>query len=991
MDKNDGEIKINNASNKSFDIKKGGPAIDLRPRDEFEKFEKEVRVDKSFMESKKKEKKLGNWGIKKRNWEIGKLGNKFKKFLNPLNPLYLLVFLLPIFVLPFSTEIYEFNKTLLLFFISGLAFLLWLAKMILIDKKIEIVRTPLDKPIIIFISLVLVSTAFSVDKVSSVLGFYGRFSDSLLVYLSLAMVYFTGVNNIGNRGSSVIASGAAAERGNDSDSRSDDANNEIASPTARNDGNNFIRAFLASSFIIVVASLIYSFGFKFIPWDEAQFRSFNLVGGSLNILAIYLTAVILIALGWRGAGSKTPSVLRKHLMSVLIIMSLILLTFIDFVLAWIVLAICLVLALILAGIKIVTRRDKTMLRLYISTGIILLISLTFIATSFTALNGNVKSDLESSLISSSLKSRLISSGSDQSANDGFTREVILDKKTAVSIAMAGLEYAKNDPISAAVGSGPGTYLYNFAKYKPAEFNNSVFWNIRFDKAGSEILEKISTLGVLGTLSYLIIIVLVMGMFLKNIAQRPVSKDTGYPDTLYFFVAWLGLLLFQFLYLESTTIKLIFWILTMVMAAEYAGKYGKAVIASGAAAERKNETSSYPLLRKEGNEIASPTARNDSRPDDANNKIASPTARNDSEKSSYFILNLKKEPSAFYSSLAVLLAITVGFGYSCYRQIGFYQGEMIYKNTRAEQDKALEDGNLTSNQAWEILDRNADDLKKAVAKNPYRGEYKTYLSDIYLNRANLAFQEESKKSKDKKNTARIATEVKNAIDYAKSAADVSPNNIIFQQKLATIYATLAKNMGVAGANDWAIKSYQKAIELEPTNPVLRAELGKVYVVGNKTDSAISEFAKALELKNNYLDAGLQLGLAYEKQGNNKKAIDQLNSLGSIERIDNFIASGQIINPNSSSIDINIAFQLGRIYYNQGEISKAKNIFLKITKANPANSNAHYSLGLIYEKEGNDEMALREFEIVLAANPENEEVKGKVDELKGMGNRINEEEE
>ena len=955
MDKNDGEIKINNASNKSFDIKKSGPAVDLRPRDEFEKFEKEIRADKNFVESKKREKKLENWGIKKRNWEIGKLGNKFKKFLNPLNPLYLLAFLLPIFVLPFSTEIYEFNKTLLLFFISGLAFLLWLAKMILIDKKIEIVRTPLDLPIVIFISLVLVSTAFSVDKVSSVLGFYGRFSDSLLVYLSLAMVYFTGVNNIGNRGSSVIASGAAAERGNlavngnDSDSRSDDANNEIASPTARNDGNNFIRAFLASSFIIVVASLIYSFGFKFIPWDEAQFRSFNLTGGSLNILAIYLTAVILIALGWRGAGSKTPSVLRKHLMSVLIIMSLILLTLVDFILAWIVLAVCLVLALGLMGArKVIAGHPESKGAGYqgiFAPFLILLISLAFIATSLTALNDNVQDNLKSSLISSSIKNRLLSSSDNQSAgNDGFTREVILDKKTAASITITGLENVKTDPISVIIGSGPGTYLYNFAKYKPAEFNNSNFWNLRFDKAGSEILEKISTLGVLGTLSYLIIIVLVTGMFLKVMFRKIPLTPFDKGGNIYLFAAWLGLLLFQFLYLESTTIKFVFWLLTMVLAVEY-----------------------YVSARNAGYPVSK-----------------------DTEYQGLFVLNLKKEPSAFYSSLAVLLAITVGFGYSCCRQISFYQGEMIYKNTRAEQDRALENGNLASNQAWEILDRNEDDLKKAVAKNPYRGEYKTYLSDIYLNRANLAFQEESKKSKDKKNTARIATEVKNAIDYAKSAADSSPNNIIFQQKLAAIYAALAKSMEVAGASDWAVKSYQKAIELEPTNPILRAELGKIYAAGGKTDSAISEFTKALELKNNYSDAGLQLGLAYEKQGNNKKAVDQLNSLGSIERIDNFIASGKIISSNSSSIDIDIAFQLGRIYYNQGKTSKAKSIFLKIIKVNPTHSNAHYSLGLIYEKEGNDEMALREFEIVLAANPENSKVISKVNELRGMDERIGEKE-
>ena len=355
----------------------------------------------------------------------------------------------------------------------------------------------------------------------------------------------------------------------------------------------------------------------------------------------------------------------------------------------------------------------------------------------------------------------------------------------------------------------------------------------------------------------------------------------------------------------------------------------------------------------------------------------------------FILNLKKEPSAFYSSLAALLVITAAFGYSCYHQLNFYQAEAIYKSARARQNEALRNPNLTPERAWEVLDQGVNDLKRAVAKNPQRGEYKIYLSDICLNRANLAFQEENKKSEEEKNTRRIAAEVKNTIDYAKGAADTSPNNIIFQQKLATVYAAMAKNMGVAGAGEWAAKSYQKAMELEPTNPVLRAELGKIYASAGKIDLAIGEFEKALELKNNYLDAGLQLGLAYEKRENNQKAIERLNSLGSVERIDDFIAAGQTIGLNSSSVDVDIAFQLGRIYYNEGEIGKAKNIFLKITKANPTYSNAHYSLGLIYEKEGNGEAALREFEIVLAANPGNEEVVGKVNELRDGGIKENKE--
>ena len=964
----------------------------------------EVSLEQAFSENRKsKTSPRIPFGKDKRELS-GRLDGAIKKLL------YLLAFLLPIFVLPFSMEIYEFNKILLLFIISGLAFLLWLAKMILIDRKIEIVRTPLDRPIAIFIFLVLVSTAFSVDKASSVLGFYGRFSDSLLVYLSLAMVYFVGVNVIGNSartrwfhsGSSPVEPECEESVKSASGFHSPGGTMEPATFT-----NNLIRAFLASSFIVVTASLIYSFGFKFIPWDEAGFRSFNFVGGSLNILAIYLAAVILIALGWRASAA---SVLSKHLMSSLIVMSLVLLTMIDFIPAWIVLAVCLVLVLGLMGagrwfhsgsspvepecesasglhspkgtMEPAASRDEATPRPYISTGVILLISIAFIATSLTALNDNVQSNLESSLISSSVKNRLISSGDGQSAQDGFTREVILDKNTAVSITMAGLKSVKSDPISVAVGSGPGTYLYNFSKFKPAEFNNGVFWNLRFDKAGSEILEKVSTLGVFGILSYLAIIVLAMGMFLKMMFRKdlrwfhsgssPVEPEcetsakrfhspigTMEPASfIYLFAAWFGLLLFQFLYIESITIKFIFCLLTVILAAEYC-------------ANRWFHSGSSPV---------EPEC-------DSAKRFHSPGGTMEPT----YTLNFKKEPSAFYSSLLALLVVTLAFGYFCYSQINFYQADAIYKKARMRQNEALRNPNLTREQAWEVLDQGAADLERAVEKNSRRGEYKIYLSDIYLNRASIVFQEENQKGEGEKDDQKIAVEVKNTIDRAKSAADASPNSIVFRQKLAALYADLAKNMGVAGANDWAVKTYQEAIKLEPTNPFLRAELGRAYSFAKKTDFAISELEKALELKENHLDAGFQLGMAYEVQEDNQKAIDQLSSLGSVERMEAFIASGQIVGPNNSSVDIDIAFQLGRIYYNEGETGKAKNIFLKITKVNPTHSNAHYSLGLIYEKEGNDEMALKEFEIVLTANPGNEEVKGKVNKLKGTGDKIIEKEE
>jgi tetratricopeptide (TPR) repeat protein len=845
--------------------------------------------------------------------------------------LYLLVFLLPIFVLPFSVEIYEFNKTLLLFIISSLAFLIWMAKMILLDKRLIFARTPLDLPIIIFVSLILVSTVFSVDRISSILGFYGRFSDSFMVYLSLAMFYFVAVN-VGMR--SVIARSPTGRRGNldvngdDYNDMSSDDGNGIASVVpsdsglSRNDSNitaNLIKAFLASSFIVVIAGLLYSFGFKFIPFSEAQFRSFNLVGGSLNILGVYLIPVVLMALYYRSHG-ELSNVLKKHLMSILVIMSLVLLALIDFVLAWIVMAVSLgiVLLLILMKGRQLQMPVANAKSVFAPVLAIILISFVFIATSLTFVNKNARSDLESSLISASIRNRLINLNNDRiGENDGFAREVVLGKNTAFFVVLEGLKKIKEEPVTGIVGSGPGTYLYNFSRFKPAEFNNNPFWNIRFDKAGSEILEKISTIGVLGTLSYLLIIVFVMMMFLKSFFRRRHSRIS--PSDAYLFAAWFGLLLFQFLYLESTATKFVFWLLTVIIAIQY-----------------------YSSSKEHNN--------------------------------NYLLIDLRRKRILVLASVVVFLIISSLFISSYYYQFKFYKAEATYKNLTLEQNSRQETENLES----------------IVRSNPYRGEYKVYLADVYLRRAILVLQEENKKPEKERNIQRVGLEAKSAIDSIKTAVDLSPNNVVFQQKLGDVYAIVARDLGIEKADEWAIKGYEKAIELDPANPALYTSLGQVYVlrhsrtnVADEINKAIQEFKKALELKKDYIDAGFHLGLAYEAQGNSQEAIEQLSSLGSVERIKKATAAGQIVNfTDSIKTDVDIAFQLGRIYYNVRKIDEAKGIFLEIIKINPRNSNARYSLGLIYKREGNNEKALREFEFVLAMNPGNSDVMKKIDELKEL---------
>lgn len=78
-------------------------------------------------------------------------------------------------------------------------------------------------------------------------------------------------------------------------------------------------------------------------------------------------------------------------------------------------------------------------------------------------------------------------------------EVSLSRKASWDIAKNSI---KQDPI---FGSGPSTFYYSFSKFKSADFNNTPLWNVRFDSATGLIFELVATLGIVGALAFLVIL------------------------------------------------------------------------------------------------------------------------------------------------------------------------------------------------------------------------------------------------------------------------------------------------------------------------------------------------------------------------------------------------------------------------------------------------------------------------------------------------------
>lgn len=109
--------------------------------------------------------------------------------------IYLLIFLLPIFFLPLSFEFFEFNKIYLLFYVTLLILILHLAKLFIVEKKIHFLKTPFNLPILILLLTILVSSIFSMDKISALFGNYGKFFDGAVFLVTLIFFFFLLINS----------------------------------------------------------------------------------------------------------------------------------------------------------------------------------------------------------------------------------------------------------------------------------------------------------------------------------------------------------------------------------------------------------------------------------------------------------------------------------------------------------------------------------------------------------------------------------------------------------------------------------------------------------------------------------------------------------------------------------------------------------------------------------------------------------------------------
>jgi len=764
-----------------------------------------------------------------------------------------LAVLVPLFFLPWTIEVSELNKQMLLLVVAGIAGLAWVGKM-LAEKKLEYRRSVVNLIVVLFLGVYTISAIISQSPYMSLVGDFGQEKAGLVTVAAMVLLYFVTINNI---------------------------------KTAQ-ELNRLFLSFVIGGFVAALFALLQGLGAFILPFSFAQSASFNTVG-TVAALCIYLSFIITLAGGMLLSGHKQPTEAKKKRLAydifliVTAVISLALVAVIDY---WPVTVSLLVASAVLIGFSFVHAKSIKSL-----SGVILPISVLVVTLLLLVFRFPV-----------SLK---------------FPAEIMPSMKATVDIAMKTL---RERPF---FGSGPGTFIFDYSKYHAAEVNQSVFWNVRFDRGAAKFMTMLATNGLLGALSWLLV-----ALFLLVSAGRKLFKadEETWHVLIGIFAAWLLLVVSKFLYSSTIALEFASW-MTMAL-----------------------------LVVAHRKEFVSVKFENSPR-------------------------------SAMGLSFVFILGVVVALS-GLFVEGQRYAAEVYYAQA------------IRADQAGDDVNKVIDNLAKAADLNKANDVYVRNLSLALLAKANKeagaaidstrqdketdeAFQQRMQTAQQEK-IRQVAALAANAVNVAKQTTDMNPNNVANWSVLATIYQNL---FGVTeGADEWAAKSFEKAIELETTNPSLHTELGKVYLyqadiasqslqdkdekvkkdaeikVNDLLAKAVDSFNKAIELKSDFAPARFNLALALDRQGKLKDAIKRMEEVVGL-------------NPQ----DVGVGFQLALMYFRDGRKDDARSLLEAVVRLEPNYSNARWYLAAMYEEKGELDKAIEQIKKVDELNPNTEIVKKKLAEL------------
>jgi len=367
----------------------------------------------------------------------------------------------PLVMTPFNYELFEFNKMLLVYFLTTIIVASWLIKMVL-AKKFLFRHTFMDIPLLVFLISQLISFYLSIDHHTSWWGYYSRFNGgllSLIAYLSAFWAY--------------------------------------ASNMEKNDTKRMIRYLLAGATATALYGVAEHFGVDAKYWvQDVKNRVFSTLGQP-NWLAAYLAALAPLTWGLalnsklKTQNSKRQNKIQKPL------------KFNGYFL-FLIFYICI----------LFTRSRSGLLGFgagfFVFWGIIFLINrchlktvikpfliFTFSVFAFSLLIGTpwTKNNFQFSIFNFQKKIQPTPRPSTEPS------PILISKSTDIRkvVWQGAIKIWRHYPI---FGTGPETFAYSYYWFRPRKHNDLSEWDFLYNKAHNEYLNYAANTGTVGLLAYL---------------------------------------------------------------------------------------------------------------------------------------------------------------------------------------------------------------------------------------------------------------------------------------------------------------------------------------------------------------------------------------------------------------------------------------------------------------------------------------------------------
>lgn len=383
-----------------------------------------------------------------------------------------LVFFVPIVLYRYTSELFEFNKIILVYVLAVVIGVSWATKMLL-QRKIIFRRTILDIPLALFLLSQFISSVVSFDLRTSFLGYYSRFNGGFIPTLSFAVLYWAWVANM-------------------------DAKKTLSA----------IKFLLVSAFLVSVYGILEHFGIDKDVWvQDVTQRVFSTLGQP-NWLAAWLVALIPVT--WALSldakkGLKDKKFWLWGLFSLVFFVTILFTKSRSGLLGFAV-----------AGATFWGFTfSKKIRNKFLALGSILIIVALIVGTPWSP-------SLIKVAIGQKLPQYTLTGGT--ALEGGGTESGTIRK----IVWKGAIEVWKHYPV---IGTGVETFAYSFYNFRPIEHNLVSEWDFLYNKAHNEYLNILANSGLLGLAAYLGLVVFSLKLLFKSKSKLNIAFLAGYSSLL----------------------------------------------------------------------------------------------------------------------------------------------------------------------------------------------------------------------------------------------------------------------------------------------------------------------------------------------------------------------------------------------------------------------------------------------------------------------------